>query len=77
MVFRGGWSLILNLGNLNTVEYVIVKNIKSYERFREQAAYLNGEDGARRRRPRRRMPTTTRPGGWISTSSIVAETESP
>ncbi|MBA3271914.1 MAG: hypothetical protein H0T71_15535 [Acidobacteria bacterium] len=43
MVFRGGASIILSLGNLNTVEYVIVKNIKSYERFREQAAYLNGE----------------------------------
>lgn len=44
MVFRGGCSLILSLGNLNTVEHVIVKNIKSYERFRAQAAYLNGED---------------------------------
>ena len=47
MVFRGGCSLIFNLGNLNTVEYVILKNIKSYERFQRQAAYLNGEtDGA-------------------------------
>src|SRR5262245_8613458 len=44
MVFRGGGSLILSLGNLNTVEYVIVKNIKSYDRFCAQAAYLNGED---------------------------------
>lgn len=44
MVFRGGASLILNLGNLNTVEYVVVKNIRSHDRFREQAAYLNGED---------------------------------
>jgi hypothetical protein len=46
MVFRGGCSLIFSLGDLNTVEYVILKNIKSYERFRRQAAYLNGdEDG--------------------------------
>jgi hypothetical protein len=44
MVFRGGCSLILSLGNLNSVEYVIQKNIKSYGRFRRQAAYLNGED---------------------------------
>jgi hypothetical protein len=44
MVFRGGCSLILSLGNLNTVEYVIVKNIRSYDRFCAQAAYLNGED---------------------------------
>ena len=44
MVFRGGCSLILSLGNLNSVEYVIQKNIKSYGRFRRQAAYLSGED---------------------------------
>lgn len=44
MVFRGGCSLIFNLGDLNTVEYVILKNIKSYERFQRQAAYLNGDD---------------------------------
>ena len=44
MVFRGGCSLILSLGNLNTVEYVILKNIKSYRRFRRQAMYMNGED---------------------------------
>ena len=45
MVFRGGCSLILSLGNLNTVEYVILKNIKSYDRFQEQAAYMNGDTG--------------------------------
>jgi hypothetical protein len=44
MVFRGGCSLIFSLGNLNTVEYVILKNIKSYERFQRQVAYLNGDD---------------------------------
>jgi hypothetical protein len=44
MVFRGGCTLILSLGNLNEVEYVVVKNIKSYRRFREQARYLNGDD---------------------------------
>jgi hypothetical protein len=46
MVFRGGCSLIFSLGNLNSVDYVILKNIKSYERFCRQVAYLNGdEDG--------------------------------
>ena len=44
MVFRGGCSLILSLGNLNKVEYVILKDIKSYDRYRKQVAYLNGED---------------------------------
>ena len=46
MIFRGGCSLILSLGNLNTVEYVVLKNIRSYERFQRQAAYLNGDDPA-------------------------------
>ena len=36
MIFRGGCSLILSLGDLNRVEYVIVKNIKSYGRFRSR-----------------------------------------
>jgi hypothetical protein len=44
MVFRGGCSLILDLGNLNLVEYVVVKNIKSYRRFCQQAGYVNGEN---------------------------------
>jgi len=44
MVFRGGCSLIFSLGDLNTVEYVILKNIKSYDRFCRQSAYMNGED---------------------------------
>jgi hypothetical protein len=44
MVFRGGCSLVLSLGNLNAVDYVIQKNIKSHDRFRCQVAYLNGED---------------------------------
>jgi hypothetical protein len=44
MVFRGGCSLILSLGNLNIVEYVIVKSIRSYRRFCQQASYVNGED---------------------------------
>jgi hypothetical protein len=43
MVFRGGCSLILDLGNLNRVEYVIQKNIRSSERFQRQAAYVRGE----------------------------------
>ena len=45
MVFRGGCSLILSFGNLNRVEYVIVKNIKSYDRYREQVGYMNGDTG--------------------------------
>lgn len=44
MIFRGGCSMILSLGSLNTVEFVIQKNIKSYRRFDNQAKYLNGED---------------------------------
>lgn len=48
MAFRGGCSLIMRLGNLNSVEHAIVKNIKSYARFTRQKAYLKGEeDGAR------------------------------
>jgi hypothetical protein len=46
MVFRGGCSLILSLGNLNQVDYVIQKNIKSYDRFQRQAAYARGDDDA-------------------------------
>ena len=45
MVFRGGCSLILSFGNLNRVEYVIVKNIKSYDRYQEQVDYMNGDTG--------------------------------
>src|SRR6266496_1468234 len=44
MVFRGGCSLILSLGNLNLVEYVVLKNIKSYVRFCRQADYINGKN---------------------------------
>lgn len=44
MVFRGGCSLILRFGNENTVEYVVLKSIKSYRRFCQQASYVNGED---------------------------------
>lgn len=44
MIFRGGSSLILSLGNLNTVEYVVVKNIRSFDRFCAQRDFLNGED---------------------------------
>jgi hypothetical protein len=44
MVFRGGCSLILSLGRRNIVEYIILKNIKSYDRFCRQGAYIKGED---------------------------------
>lgn len=43
MVFRGGCNLLLSLGNLNTVEYVVMKNIKSHNRFLRQAQYQRGE----------------------------------
>ena len=43
MVFRGGCSLIMSLGSLNSVEYVIQKNIRSFDRFTRQAAYVRGE----------------------------------
>ena len=42
-VFRGGCSLILTLGSLNTVEYVIQKNIRSLRRLRQQVRYQQGE----------------------------------
>jgi hypothetical protein len=43
MVFRGGCSLLLTLGKLSTVEYVVMKNIKSHHRFLNQAKYQRGE----------------------------------
>jgi len=46
MVFRGGCTIILSLGQLSKVEYLIVKSIKSYRRCEAQKAYLNGEDGS-------------------------------
>lgn len=45
MVFRGGCSLIFSFGSLNCVEHVIVKNIKSYDRYQEQVGYMNGDTG--------------------------------
>lgn len=46
MVFRGGCSLVFSLGNLNEVEFVIRKNIRSYHRFCRQAEYMRGETEA-------------------------------
>jgi hypothetical protein len=43
MVFRGGCSLVFSLGDLDRVEYVILKNIKSFERFKRQQAYMSGD----------------------------------
>ena len=43
MMFRGGCILLLSLGDLNTVEYVVMKNIKSFGRFQRQAQYQRGE----------------------------------
>ena len=45
MVFRGGCSLVLNLGDLDAVEYVILKNIKSFERDFERQARVPGRGG--------------------------------
>lgn len=43
--FRGGCSIILSLGNLDRLEYVISKNIKSQYRFSQQMDYQHsGED---------------------------------
>jgi hypothetical protein len=33
----------LSLGQLNAVEFVVQKNIRSYRRFCAQAAYLRGD----------------------------------
>lgn len=43
MVFRGGCSLVFSFGALNTVDYVIQKNIRSHRRFSQQAEYLRGD----------------------------------
>ena len=43
MVFRGGCSLILTFGEMNTVEYVVRKNVRSYRRLQYQTKYLRGE----------------------------------
>jgi hypothetical protein len=45
MVFRGGCSLILSLGSLNTAEYVVLKRVTSFRRFQAQRDYLTGETG--------------------------------
>ncbi len=44
MIFRGGCSLILSLGDFNKAEYAVVKDIRSYDRFAEQASYVRGDD---------------------------------
>jgi hypothetical protein len=43
MRFRGGSTLIFNLGALNAVELVVQKNIKSFRRFSDQKRYFLGE----------------------------------
>jgi len=43
--FRGGCTMILSLGNLQKIEFAIVKNIRSQFRFEQQVKYqLSGED---------------------------------
>ncbi|CAN7746428.1 hypothetical protein LJR220_002209 [Bradyrhizobium sp. LjRoot220] len=46
MTFRGGSSLIFKLGDLNTIDLVIQKNIRSHARFESQRDYLLGESEA-------------------------------
>jgi hypothetical protein len=46
MVFRGGCSLVMRLGGASAPDYVVLKSIRSYRRFREQAAYVTGDVGA-------------------------------
>lgn len=46
MTFRGGCTLILTFGNLNEVEYVVLKSIRNYKRFQKQASYFSGEGEA-------------------------------
>lgn len=43
IVFRGGCSLILSLGNLKKLEYAIVKNVRSQRRFNQQMAFQQSE----------------------------------
>lgn len=43
MVFRGGCTLVLSLGDRNHVEFVVHKNIKSWRRFCRQRDYLLGD----------------------------------
>ena len=45
VTFRGGCSLILGLGTLREAEYVVIKRITSYRRFRAQLDYLTGDSG--------------------------------
>jgi hypothetical protein len=42
MAFRGGASLVLTLGELSTVDYAVIKNVRSHERFLDQVAYVTG-----------------------------------
>lgn len=41
--FRGGCSLVLDLGNLKSAKFVVVKNIKSWRRFSRQKDYMLGD----------------------------------
>jgi hypothetical protein len=42
--FRGGCSLILSLGNLDRLEYVICKNVRSQYRFSQQMEYQHNDE---------------------------------
>ncbi len=42
MAFRGGASLVLTLGETSTVDYAVIKNIRSHDRFLDQVAYVTG-----------------------------------
>lgn len=44
VVFRGGCTLILSLGNLQKVEYAIIKNIRSQRRFNKQVKFMESQE---------------------------------
>lgn len=45
MTFRGGCTLLFSLGDLNKIDLVVQKNIKSFRRYEEQRDYLLGDAG--------------------------------
>ncbi|MBL7856350.1 MAG: hypothetical protein JNM57_01575 [Cyclobacteriaceae bacterium] len=44
IVFRGGSTIILSLGNMKEVEYAITKNLKSQRRFEYQTAFQHADE---------------------------------
>jgi hypothetical protein len=44
MKFRGGCTLLLDLNDIGQVQYVVTKNVRSYDRFTRQRDYMTGAD---------------------------------